>query len=252
MKSLIPRRENKSIGLIGHSIIGFPNLEVTKKLVAILVEQGADLIELQIPFSEPIADGPLFTRANFDALSQGITVDTCMNLMHELTTIYSIPFVFMTYANVVFRRGFESFVIAAKQAGARGAIIPDLPIDLADEYLTACQKHDFAAIQIIPPNITDQRLPGVCKAAQGFIYAVARTGVTGEKTELGQPVADLLTKIRNHTNLPVAVGFGITTKQDLEFLAPYADYAVIGTQTLRVYQEKGLEGVADFWRELKK
>lgn len=251
MKTLLKKHDKKSIGLIGHTIINYPSPEICREAIKIMVEEGVDLIELQIPFSEPVADGPLFMAANHEALAAGVNLQQCYELMNEVSQKYSIPFVFMTYANVMFKKGFENFVKEAKKAGAKGAIVPDLPIENAEEYLTACQQYDFAAIQVIPPNASQQRITKLARASQGFVYAVARSGVTGKKTQMEQQLLTFIAHIRQHTQLPIAVGFGISSPSDIEFLMPHADYAIIGSQGLRVLKEQGSSGFREFWRDMK-
>jgi tryptophan synthase alpha chain len=251
MKTLLKKHNKNSIGLIGHTIIGYPSFAICREAIAIMVEAGVNLIELQIPFSEPVADGPLFTAANHEALAAGVTVKQCFDFMHEVSQQYKIPFVFMTYANIIFKKGFENFVKEAIAVGARGAIIGDLPLENAKEYLAACKKYQFAPIQLIPPNVSEERLPKLAHASKGFIYAVARAGVTGKQTEFGNSLANFIQRIQKYSNLPIAVGFGITSPKDVEFLKPIADYAIVGSQALRVLQKEGLLGLQKFWQDLK-
>lgn len=252
MQPLLPRHPNNTIGLIGHHIVNYPSPDIARAAVRIMAEEGVALIELQIPFSEPVADGPVFLAANQVALEQGVDVAQSFALMQEMTSQYSTPMVFMTYVNIIMQYGFKEFVIAAKKAGACGAIIPDLPFDSEPEFWQACRDHDFAAIPVIPPNIASERLEKILKQSTGFVYAVARTGVTGAKTKFGNELIEFLTKIRQHTDLPVAVGFGITSPEDIEFLKPYADYAVVGTHALLTLQEQGIAGLKQFWHDLQR
>lgn len=249
MREFLKKHTDNSIGLIGHMIINHPSPEICRGAIKTMVEAGVDLIELQIPFSEPVADGPLFMKANHEAIAASVTVDQCFDFMREMTSKYKIPFVFTTYANIVYKQGFENFIKRAIEVGAKGAIVPDLSID--KEYLQAAKKYHFATVQLIPPNVTELRLAKLAKGSQGFIYAVARTGVTGKQTEFSKQLTDFLQRIRQHSNLPIAVDFGITSPNDVEFLKSKADYAIIGSQTLRVLNEKGLPGLQQFWRSLK-
>lgn len=247
---LLKKQPSDRIGLIGHTIINYPNQKDAEAIIDILVNNQVDLIELQIPFSEPVADGPLFTKANHEALISGVTLSDCFDFMAHVTTKYSIPFVFMTYANVVFRLGYEQFITKAKAVGAKGAIIPDLPLDIATDYVALCQEMQFAAIPIVAPNISDQRLKTISPYFDGFIYAVSRSGVTGSKTELDPSIKNYIKRLREYSQLPIAVGFGIASAHDLNFFRGSADYAVVGSQTLRTYYENGLEGVQHLWRKL--
>lgn len=251
MKLALKKHDTNSIGLIGHIIVNYPSPKEAEAAVAVMVEEGVDLIELQIPFSEPVADGPLFMAANHAAIAAGVTVAQCFEFMHKMTQQYPIPFVFMTYANIIYKKGAENFITAAIAAGAKGAIVPDFPLEDAAEYLALCQQLDFAPIQLIPPNVSEQRLKQLSDASQGFIYAAARSGVTGAKTDLNHALIHFVQRIRSNTQLPIAVGFGIASAADILFLKPYADYAIVGSQALRVLAEQGLTQYRQFWRALK-
>lgn len=240
----------KKIGLVGHTIINYPNHEDAKKIVATLVASGVDLIELQIPFSEPIADGPIFVKASQVVIDHGITLKQCYEFMQEMTERYSIPFVFMTYANMVFKQGYEQFVKAAKESGAQGAIVPDLPLDVAQDYRAICQHYEFSPISVVAPNMSAHRLQTLATYLDGFVYAVARAGVTGSKTKFDATLDNYLATLRQHTSLPIAIGFGVTHQDDVKFLRGKADYAVVGTETIRAYERAGIEGVASLWQEL--
>lgn len=252
MQPLLTKHSDNTIGLIGHHIVNYPTPEIAREAIRTMAQEGVALIELQIPFSEPSADGPVFLAANQVALEQGVDVAQAFALMQEMTTQFATPMVFMTYVNIIMQYGFKEFVIAAKKAGARGAIIPDLPFDCEPEFWQACREHDFATIPLIPPNITQERLEKILKQGTGFVYAVARTGVTGAKTKFGQELIEFLTKIRQHTDLPIAVGFGVTSPQDIAFLKPYADYAIVGTHALITLRDQGIKGLKQFWQGLQR
>ena len=247
---LLDKQDKNSIGLIGHTIIDYPNPELARAAIDIMVAAGVDLIECQIPFSEPVADGPTFMHANYAALEQGVTVEQCFEFMYEVTKKHKVPFVFMTYVNIVYVRGFKNFVKQAKEVGASGAIVPDLPVELADDYLQACLENNFATPHLVPPNVDDNRLLMLLNACRGFVYAVARSGVTGSHSDMNNTIISHINRIKAHTELPVAVGFGIQKRDDIEFLKPYADYAIVGTQALRVLHSEGLEGLKVFWQKL--
>lgn len=251
MQTLLKKHDKHSIGLIGHTVINYPSAGVCREAIKIMVEEGVDLIELQIPFSEPVADGPLFMAANHQAIAAGVTVQQCFEFMQEMSQRYPIPFVFMTYANIAYKKGYENFVKAAVAVGAKGAIIPDLSPDNAKDYYAICKENGFATIEVIPPNTSAERIGKLARASQGFVYAVARAGVTGAKTELSKPLVTFINRIRQHTDLPIAVGFGISSAADIEFLKPHADYAIIGSHALRILQDKGIAGLREFWRQIK-
>lgn len=252
MRPLLKKNEGNAIGLIGHTIVNYPTPALCRESIDIMVAAGVSLIELQIPFSEPMADGPIFMAANHAALAAGVTLEQSMALMREVSARYAIPFVFMTYGNIVFKKGFTAFIEAALASGASGAIVPDLPFDSVDghAYLTAAKQHDFPVIQLIPPNVDTQRLAQLAQTADGFIYAVARSGVTGKKTQINNELVEFLKQIRRHSDLPVAVGFGISTPEQVAILKPYADYAIIGSQALQVLQQQGTSGLRTYWQAL--
>lgn len=237
---------------MGHLVVDWPTPEAAVALVEIMVAAGVKVIELQIPFSEPIADGPVIMAANHGALANGVTVQRCFDFMRQMTTRFQLPFLFMSYVNPIYRIGWEQFAEAAAAAGARGVIVPDLPVDLSQELDQACSRCGLANIRVIPPNISDERLRRICSQARGMIYAVARQGVTGSRTELNQDVKDFVARIRTATALPVAVGFGISSPSDVEFLRGAADLAVIGSQTFRELARGGLDQVQRFWADLSR
>ncbi len=251
ISDLLPKHDENSIGLIGHTIINYPTPELAESAVDVMVENGVNLIELQIPFTEPVADGPVFTKANHGALASGVHVADCFAFMHKVTAKHDIPFVFTAYANTLFNKGYANFISEAKAAGARGAIVPDLPVDNAADYLAICQEQDFAPIQLIPPNTADDRMREIAEAAGGFIYAVARGGVSGDETTYSEQLKVFLAHIRTVTDLPIAVGFGVKQPSDVEFLKPFADYAIVGTAAFKILQEQGIDKLREFWQNLK-
>jgi tryptophan synthase alpha chain len=250
MKAILSKQPPNAIGLIGHTIINYPSPAQAREAVAIMVNEGVALIELQIPFSEPVADGPLFMRANHEAIAAGVSVADCFAFMREVSTQHKIPFVFMSYANILYKQGYTAFAKQAAQAGAKGVIVPDLTLENAQEYLAACADQGLAVIQVIPPNVSEERLSKLAQASQGFVYAVARSGVTGTQTQFSQFFPIFLQRLRQHTDLPIAVGFGVTSPDDIRFLKSYADYAIVGSQALRILQEQGTTKLQQFWHEL--
>lgn len=242
--------KTKKIGLMGHVIANYPSPKEARRLIGIMADAGVKVIEIQIPFSEPMADGPLFMQANHQAIAQGVTTKSSLDLLAEVSSRYDVPFVLMTYANVIFKKGFEAFVKAAVLAGAQGIIVPDLPYDYAEEFESCCTKMELAHIQVIPPNVSEERLKHLCQLSKGLVYAAARSGVTGSRTEFGASLDEFLRRIRRYTDLPVAVGFGVRTPEDVEFLQGRADLAVIGSQGLSVYQQQGFRGVKTFWQSV--
>lgn len=245
------RQHKRDILLMTHIVLGHPHFDTSLRLVESMVQAGVDLIELQIPFSEPIADGPVILRANQEALSAGSTVERCFEVATEVARRFDIPFLFMSYYNVLFKRGVTSFVSRMQQVGLRGAIVPDLPPEEGGEYLAAMRDNALDPIFIYSPNTTDVRLKTIAQHASGFIYCVARKGVTGSHTAFSDDLSHYLARARAATSLPLAVGFGVKEKADVDFLRGKADIAVVGSETLRVLERGGLAAVGPFLQSLR-
>lgn len=243
--------KEKDILLMTHIVLGYPSFDDSLRLIEAMVASGVDLMELQIPFSEPTADGPVIVHANQKALRGGATVKDCLNLAQTAARTFDIPFLLMSYYNIPFRYGVERFVTAMSHGGLRGAIIPDLPPEEGRAYLDAMHAHNLAPILIFSPTTSFDRMSYIASYGRGFIYCVARKGVTGENTDFSDKMATYLGKCRQGTSLPLALGFGIKEKSDIDFLKGKADIAVIGSQTIRVMEQKGVASVADFIRRLR-
>jgi len=244
-------RANKDILLMTHIVVGYPSLAASLEMVDAMVEAGVDLMELQIPFSEPMADGPVILAANQKALAQGITVEHCFELAGTVARKHPIPFLFMSYYNVLFRAGVTSFVQRMRAAGLCGAIVPDLPPEEAGEYLTAMKAADADPIFIFSPSTPNDRLRHIAEHARGFVYCVARKGVTGLHTTFTAELDAYLARCRAATNLPLALGFGVQGASDVAFLCGKVDIAVVGSATLRLIDEKGISAVEPFIRGLR-
>jgi tryptophan synthase alpha chain len=244
------RRQNKDILLMTHIVLGYPSMEASRKIAHHMVDAGVDLMELQIPFSEPIADGPVILHANQRALNAGATVDQCIALAHELAHELPIPFLFMSYYNIAWKRGIERFAQQTRDAGLQGAIIPDLPFEEGDTLLSAFERHSLDPIFIFSPNTSDARMQAIAQRARGFIYCVARKGVTGSQTEFGA-LGDYLARCRRATNLPLALGFGVKSRADVDAIKGQADIAVVGSETIRIVDQDGVDAVPAFIRSLR-
>lgn len=240
------RREEKDILLMTHIVLGYPSFDEGLRIVESMVEAGVDLMELQIPFSEPMADGPVILKANQTALAGGATVERCLAFAREATRRHRIPFLFMTYYNILFKRGVDRFVGDMVDAGIQGAIIPDLPPEEGQAYLEAMMSHGLAPIFIFSPTTPEDRMRYLASLGRGFIYCVARKGVTGLGTEFSGDLGSYLGRCRRATSLPLAVGFGVKDKSDVDFLKGKADIAVIGSQTIRIVDERGVNAVGPF------
>lgn len=244
-------KSENQIGLMTHVVIGYPDLETTEKMVLEMDKNGADLIELQIPFSDPIADGSVIMKACQDALENGVRVEDAFQLAEKLQGQVNAPLLFMTYANIVFNYGYENFCQRAASVGIQGLIVPDIPPEEAEDFLVACEKNKLAPIFIMAPTSTDERLQKIAEAAKGFVYCVARTGVTGAATDFGSELGEFLNKCRNFTDLPLGVGFGISKKEDVDFLKGKADFAIVGSQAIRILEKDGVDAVGRFVKGLK-
>lgn len=245
-QTLRKRKEEKDILLMTHIVLGYPSFDANRKIIRQMVENGVDCIEMQIPFSEPMADGPVILKANQDSLAAGTTVEQCLEFGAEIAATYDIPFLFMTYYNILFKYGEEQFFEKAKAAGIQGLIIPDLPPEMGTDFFTLAGKTGIAPILIYAPTSTPERMAVLDEIAEGFIYCVARRGVTGKKSEFDGDFNEYLERCRNSTRLPIAVGFGIQNREDIDALTGRADMAVIGSQTIRLVDEKGPEAVGPF------
>ncbi|HIJ78662.1 MAG: tryptophan synthase subunit alpha [Desulfobulbaceae bacterium] len=239
-------RAKKDILLMTHLVIGYPSLDDNRKTIKQMVENGVDIIELQIPFSEPMADGPMIIKANQEAIAKGIKVRQCLDFAAEMTSTYDIPFLFMTYYNILYKYGVAEFLAKAKEIGITGFIVPDLPPEEGAEYLGLTHELGLFPIQIFAPTSSDGRMKTLAGHGGGFIYCVARRGVTGSRTNFDQSFDDYLARCRKATDLPLAVGFGISCKDDVDILTGKADIAVIGTATIKLVEEKGVEAVGSF------
>ncbi len=240
------QREKKDILLMTHIVLGYPCLEDSLALARTMVKAGVDVMELQIPFSEPIADGPVILKANQEALAGGVKVADCLACAAAIAKELPIPFLYMTYYNIPYAYGLDRFAAQAAAAGLRGAIVPDVPPEEAEEYLQAMEKHCLEPIFIFTPNSKVDRMRTVADCTRGFVYCVARKGVTGETTAFSQELEEYLARCRQATDLPLALGFGVKDKKDVDFLKGRVDMAVVGSQAIRVLEEQGVDAVGEY------
>jgi tryptophan synthase alpha chain len=244
-------RMKKDILLMTHIVLGYPNFEDSIRIVDAMVEAGVELIELQIPFSEPMADGPVILHANQKALQAGSTVERCFEVARELAARHpGVSFLFMSYYNIVFKRGHARFVQDTKAAGLVGAIIPDLPHEEGDELFFAMKSEGLHPIFLFSPNTEKERMTEIAERATGFIYCIARKGVTGAKTDFAA-LEEYLERCRAATDLPLALGFGVKDAKDVAALVGKVDIAVVGSQTIKVIDEQGAGATYDFIRGLR-
>ncbi len=231
---------------------GDPDLETTAKIVRAAADAGASLIELGIPFSDPTAEGPVIQGANLRALTGGVTTDKVFDLVRDLRSDVTIPMVFMTYANVVFSYGAEEFLRNCRDTGIDGIILPDLPFEEKGEFLDICHKYDVDLISLIAPTSKD-RIAMIAKEAEGFIYLVSSLGVTGVRSEITTDIGALVKIIRENTEVPVAVGFGISTPEQAQKMAAASDGAIVGSAIIRIieqYKKESPEHVGDYVKKM--
>lgn len=249
--TLRAKRQEQEILLMTHIVMGYPSFDDSLRVVEAMALAGVEIMELQIPFSEPIADGPVILRANQGSLQAGSTVERCLAFGEEVAKRFDIPFLLMSYYNILFRYGLEAFAKRMAEAGLAGAIVPDLPPEEAGDYLAAMAAQQLAPVFILSPNTSDERMAQIARVGQGLMYCVARKGVTGQATSFSDELDGYLARCRAATDLPLALGFGVKDRADVDFLRGRADLAVIGTQTIRVTEEQGVEGVRPFIEGLR-
>lgn len=232
---------------------GDPDLDTTEKIVRSAVENGADLIELGIPFSDPTAEGPVIQAANIRALDGGVTTDKIFEMVKRLRKDITIPMVFMTYANVVFSYGAEKFISICNEIGIDGLILPDLPFEEKEEFLPICRKYRVDLISLIAPT-SDKRIERISREAEGFIYIVSSLGVTGTRSEITTDVASIVSVVRQNTHVPCAIGFGISTPEQAAKMAAVSDGAIVGSAIIKIIEQYGREAagpVGEYVRSMK-
>lgn len=235
---------------MAHVVCGYPSFEDNMQELEIMAEAGVDLVELQFPFSEPSADGPLFVKANEQSLKSGTTVDQCFDFMKRASERFPFKILMMGYYNTAFKMGEEVFVNRIKASGGVGYILPDLPVEESSNLHKLSEQAGIEPIILMTPTSSDKRLAILGKASRGMVYVVARKGVTGSKTNMGDDVISLVERCRQHTDVPMGVGFGISCKADMDFLRGTADLAIVGTAALKTWESSGAEGLRVFFAEL--
>lgn len=245
-QSIRAAREKKDILLMTHIVLGYPNFDDSLRIVEDMVKAGVDLMELQIPFSEPMADGPVILNANAQALKAGATVEQSFEIAERMTKEFDIPFLFMTYYNILFCQGVTNFVERCNNIGIQGCIVPDLPPAEGQEYLEAMHAAQMAPVHVFTPNTPKDRMRFLSDNSSGFIYSAARKGVTGKDSAFDDELDDYLATCRANTDLPLAVGFGVKSPEDINYLRGKADIAVVGSATIQVMENQGVEGVKTF------
>ena len=232
---------------------GDPDLEATASVVKAAARNGADLIELGIPFSDPTAEGPVIQGANLRALTGGITTDKIFAFVKELRCDVKIPMAFMTYANVVFSYGAEKFISTCRDIGIDGLILPDLPFEEKEEFLPLCHKYGVDLVSLIAPT-SENRIAMIAKEAEGFLYIVSSLGVTGTRSEIKTDLASIVKIVRENTNVPCAIGFGISTPEQAKKMAEISDGAIVGSAIIKLLEKYGKDApkhVGEYVKSMK-
>ncbi len=217
---------------------GDPDLETTAAAVRAAAENGADLIELGIPFSDPTAEGPVIQGANLRALKSGTTTDKIFSMVKELRKDVAVPMVFMTYANVVFSYGIEAFLGNCRETGMDGLILPDLPFEEKEEFAPLCEAYEVDLISLIAPT-SEQRIAMIAREAKGFLYIVSSLGVTGVRSEITTDLASIVRAVRQNTGIPCAIGFGISTPEQAKKMSGLSDGAIVGSAIIKLLEKHG-------------
>ncbi|GAB4370818.1 MAG: tryptophan synthase subunit alpha [Elainellaceae cyanobacterium] len=249
---IVEQRRQQEILLMSHTVLGYPSFQDNYHAITAMVKAGVELIELQFPFSEAIADGSLLLNANQSAIQAGTTIKDCLCFAAEITQQYQqTQFIIMTYYNVVYQYGVEQFVQTAASSGIAGVIIPDLPPEKAKTYVAACNHHGIATIFLCTPNSSPERLQQIAKSTSGMIYCTARKGVTGQETRFSAQFDRYIESVRTAVPLPIGVGFGIQSQAAISRLKGQVDIAIIGTQAVKLYIEQGASALEAFMRNLR-
>lgn len=239
--------------LVAYLTCGDPDLATTREVVLAAIAAGASVIELGVPFSDPLADGPVIQRASERALRRGTTLEQILALAKEVRKRSQAGLIIFSYLNPVLRMGVARFSAVAEEAGIDGALITDLPVEEASDYLREMRQRRLATVFLAAPTSTDERLKQIVRASTGFVYAVSRTGVTGARKQMPEDARDLVGRVRKHTKLPIAVGFGISTAEQFAGVGEFADAAVVGSaivETIERNPGKEAESVAQFIGQL--
>ena len=232
---------------------GDPDLETTAAAVRAAVENGADLIELGIPFSDPTAEGPVIQGANIRALKGGVTTDKIFDFVKALRRDVKVPMVFMTYTNVVFSYGAEKFISSCRDIGIDGLILPDLPFEEKEEFLPICKKYGVDLVSLIAPT-SENRIAMIAKEAEGFIYLVSSLGVTGMRSEIKTDLASIVKAVSENTDIPCAIGFGISTPEQAKKMADLSDGAIVGSAIIKILEKHGKDApkyVGEYVKSMK-
>lgn len=232
---------------------GDPDIETTEKLIPAMEEAGADLIEIGIPFSDPVAEGPVIQEANIRALGNGVTTDKIFDMVKRVRQKVQAPIVFLTYINPIFTYGAKRFMERCNECGVEGLIIPDMPFEEKSELKDICGEHGVDIISLIAPT-SNERISLIASHAQGFVYCVSSMGVTGVRSEITTDIGSMVKLVKESSNIPCAVGFGIATPQQAKDMAAIADGSIVGSAIVKIVGEYGrdsIEPVKEYVRQMK-
>ena len=244
--------KTKRKALIAYVTVGYPDIKATLAVVPLLAESGCDIIELGIPFSDPLADGITIQNASHQALQNGVTIQKCLEIAGQLSKIVRTPLVFMTYFNPVVNYGLDKFCRECRNTGVSGLIIPDLPPEEGSELEACVSRQNVDIIYLLAPNSTEDRIKLVAERSRGFIYLVSLTGVTGARSSLAADLGEFVQKVRKATGQPLCVGFGISTPEQAARVARLADGVIIGSRIIQLMEsDPSLETVGDFVRGVR-
>lgn len=249
----MPLSFEKRPSLVAYVTCGDPDVATTRKIVLAAIDAGASVIELGVPFSDPVADGPVIQRASQRALRNGTTVVQVIELARDIRKHSAAGLIVFSYLNPILRMGVANFSRAAQDAGIDGALITDLPVEESEDYLREMRRRTLATVFLAAPTSTDERLRAIARASSGFIYAVSRTGVTGSQRQLPDDARKLVRRLRKYSKLPIAVGFGISTPQQFAAVGEFAEAAVVGSAIVEIIERnvgREAQAVAEFIRTL--
>lgn len=239
--------------LIGYITAGYPDIKATPEIAVALAQNGCDIIELGIPFSDPLADGATIQKASYKALQNGTTPKICLEIARQINKNVNVPLAFMTYYNPVLNYGLEAFCRSCTEAGINGLIVPDLPPEEGEELETVTRQHDLDLIYLLAPTSTDERVDAVAEKSRGFIYLVSLTGVTGARDTLPPELEDFVKRVRNRARQPLCVGFGISSPEQARRVGAVADGVIVGSRLIQLIEEdKTLAALNSFVGSLRK
>lgn len=250
-------REKREKSLIIYITAGDPNLKITEELVYSIAEAGADIVELGIPFSDPLADGPTIQQASYRALKGKVTISKILSTIEKIRKKSSVPIVLMTYYNPIFCYGLDRFVVDSKAVGVDGIIVPDLPLEESEDFRGITDKAGIDLISFLAPTSTPERIAAIAQSARGFIYCVSVVGVTGVKKNFSPKIVEMIEKIRLYTDMPLAIGFGISGPEQAKEATKYADAVIVGSAVVKLIENSGkdlpimLLQVSNFVKSLK-